>query len=43
MRRMKGSDMPLHLQREARRRFVHRFTGNHKPAWPHNPELRKGE
>lgn len=35
--RIKGSDMPLHLQEEAKKRFVHRFTGEHKPAWAYKP------
>lgn len=28
-----GSDLPPALQREARARFVHRYTGEHMPAW----------
>ena len=35
--RIKGSDMPIHLQQEAKRRFVHRFTGEHKPTWTRKP------
>lgn len=28
-----GSNLRPEVQREALNRFVHRFTGNHKPAW----------
>ncbi len=28
-----GAELPHALQQEALRRFVHRYTGTHKPAW----------
>lgn len=28
-----GSDLPERLQAEALSQYVHRFTGDHKPAW----------
>lgn len=30
---VKGSDLPLHLQKEALRLFTHRYTREHVPAW----------
>jgi hypothetical protein len=29
----RGSDLPLHIQEQAKAQFVHRFTGDHKPRW----------
>lgn len=37
MRRMKGSDLNPVARGEALRRFVHRFTGDHVPAWAKQP------
>ena len=28
-----GAALPVHLQREVLRRYVHRFTRDHVPAW----------
>jgi hypothetical protein len=33
MRRIKGSELPARLQREALARFVYRYTGEHRPCW----------
>ena len=33
MQRIKGTDLPKHLQNEALRTFVHRCTGEHIPQW----------
>ena len=32
-----GKDLPPALQREALRSYVHRFTGEHVPAWARHP------
>lgn len=37
MPQVKGSDLPPALQREALRRWVHRFTKDHVPAWARDP------
>lgn len=29
----RGAELPLQLQREALRTFLHRYTGDHVPAW----------
>lgn len=29
----RGSDLAHHVQEQARRQFVHRYTGEHKPRW----------
>jgi len=28
-----GSQLPPEIQKEAKRRFIHRFTAEHKPEW----------
>ena len=33
-----GSEMCQRLQQEAKAQFVHRYTGEHKPAWVKGPE-----
>lgn len=33
MKQVKGSDLRPEVQRDALNRFVHRYTGDHKPAW----------
>jgi hypothetical protein len=33
----KGSSLSYSQQREVLSAYVHRFTGNHKPAWAHKP------
>lgn len=30
---VRGSEMPIELQRLAMSRYVHRFTGTHRPQW----------
>lgn len=37
VKRMLGSEMPLRLQQDAKARFVHRFTREHKPQWANKP------
>ena len=32
-----GRDLPAALQREAKARYVHRFTGDNRPAWADTP------
>ena len=32
-----GADLPASLQREAKARYVHRFTGDNVPAWTRAP------
>lgn len=32
-----GAHMGPHLQQEVKRRFVHRFTGDHAPDWARKP------
>jgi hypothetical protein len=34
---IKGSDLTPAMQAEALRRWVHRFTGDHTPAWARKP------
>lgn len=35
--RVRGSELPMHLQQEAKARFTHRYTGEHRPAWANRP------
>lgn len=32
-----GNELPARLKAEALRRYVHRFTGEHKPQWAREP------
>ncbi|WP_440820389.1 hypothetical protein [Pseudomonas aeruginosa] len=32
-----GTDLPHSLQEEAKRLYVHRYTGDHKPFWATRP------
>jgi hypothetical protein len=32
-----GNELPARIQSDCKRRFVHRFTGEHKPAWALHP------
>lgn len=34
---LKGSQLRIEVQNEAKRRFTHRFTAEHKPAWANKP------
>lgn len=34
---IRGSELPLHLQREVKARYVYRYTGEHKPDWARKP------
>lgn len=36
---IRGSDLPKYLQEEAKRRYVHRFTGEHRPEWARDPAV----
>lgn len=30
---VRGTDLPKHLQEEAKASFIYRFTGEHRPLW----------
>jgi hypothetical protein len=34
-----GTDLPYALQQQAKRLYVHRFTGDHKPYWANHTTL----
>lgn len=36
MAKVLGCNLPLSLQAEAKRAFVNRYTGNHRPHWVNN-------
>lgn len=35
--RVRGTDLTPALQAEAKRLYVHRYTGDHKPLWANRP------